>query len=34
LGYFEIKDKVAIGRISNMYDIASALLGAGKVIEL
>lgn len=34
LGYYEIKDKVAVGRISNMYDIASALLGAGKVIEL
>jgi selenium metabolism protein YedF len=34
LGYFEIKDKLAIGQISNMYDIASALLRAGKVIEL
>jgi selenium metabolism protein YedF len=34
LGYYEIKDKVAVGRISNMYDIASALLNAGKVIEL
>ncbi|MDD5094339.1 MAG: sulfurtransferase-like selenium metabolism protein YedF [Dehalococcoidia bacterium] len=34
LGYYEIKDKVAVGRISNMYDIASALLGAGKIIEL
>jgi selenium metabolism protein YedF len=34
LGYYEIKDRVAVGQISNMYDIASALLSAGKVIEL
>jgi len=34
LGYYEIKDRVAVGQISNMYDIASALLGARKVIEL
>ena len=34
LGYYEIKDKIAVGQISNMYDIASALLGAGKIIEL
>jgi len=34
LGYYEIKDKVVVGQISNMYDIASALLGAGKIIEL
>ena len=34
LGYYEIKDKIVVGRISNMYDIASALLGAGKIIEL
>ncbi|MFW0858594.1 MAG: sulfurtransferase-like selenium metabolism protein YedF [Dehalococcoidia bacterium] len=34
LGYYEIKDKVAVGQISNMYDIASALLGAGKIVAL
>ena len=34
LGYYEIKDKVAVGRISNMYDIASMLLGAGKIVAL
>ena len=34
LGYYEIKDKIAVGQISNMYDIASALLGAGRIIEL
>ena len=34
LGYYEIKDSVASGQISNMYDIASALLNAGKLIEL
>jgi len=34
LGYYEIKDKTAVGQISNMYDIASSLLGAEKIIEL
>lgn len=34
LGYYEIKDKIEVGKISNMYDIASALLGAEKIIEL
>lgn len=34
LGYFELTDKLAVGQISNMYDIASALLGAGRVVEL
>lgn len=34
LGYYEIKDKVAVGQISNMYDIASTLLGAGKIVAL
>jgi selenium metabolism protein YedF len=32
LNYFKLSDKVAIGTISNMYDIAEALLGAGKVV--
>ncbi len=34
LGYFELSDKLAVGRVSNMYDIATALLEAGKVVEL
>lgn len=34
LGFYELKDRVAAGRISNMYDIASALLSAGKAIEI
>jgi len=32
LNYLELTDKVAIGTVSNMYDIAEALLGAGKVV--
>ncbi len=32
LGYFELKDRLAVGTISNMYTIAETLLGAGKVI--
>jgi selenium metabolism protein YedF len=32
LGYFELKDKVAAGEVSNMYTIAETLLGAGKVV--
>jgi selenium metabolism protein YedF len=34
LGHYEVKDEVAIGEVSNMYSIAEALLGAGKVISL
>lgn len=34
LGYFELKDKVAVGTVSNMYAIAETLLGAGKVVSL
>ena len=34
LGYFELKDKLVAGRVSNMYDIAEAILGAGKVVNL
>ena len=34
LGYFELKDKLAVGRVSNMYDIAETILGAGKVVNL
>ena len=34
LGHFGLKEKVAIGEISNMYTIAETLLGAGKVVAL
>lgn len=33
IGFFELKEKVAVGQISNMYDIASAMFEAGKVIS-
>jgi selenium metabolism protein YedF len=34
LGHFELKDKVAVGQVSNMYTISETLLEAGKVITL
>jgi selenium metabolism protein YedF len=34
LGHYELKDKVAVGEVSNMYTIAEILLRAGKVISL
>jgi selenium metabolism protein YedF len=34
LGYFELTEKLAVGHVSNMYDIASKLLEAGKLVEL
>ncbi len=34
LGYFEIKDKLAVGRVSNMYEIAESMLKAGKIIRI
>jgi selenium metabolism protein YedF len=34
LGYFDLKDKLAVGQVSNMYDIAEAMLQAGKVLCL
>lgn len=34
LGHFELKDKVAIGEISNMYAIAETMLGAATVVNL
>jgi len=34
LGYFELTEKLAVGRVSNMYDIATALLEAGRIVEL
>lgn len=32
LGYFDLKDRVAVGTVSNMYTIAETLLGAGRVV--
>jgi len=34
LGYYQLKDKVAVGEMSNMYTIAETLLGAGKVVPI
>lgn len=34
LGHFELKEKAAIGEISNMYTIVETLLEAGKVVAL
>lgn len=34
LSFFELTDKLAVGKISNMYDIATALMEAGKIVEL
>ncbi len=34
LGYFELTQTLAAGQVSNMYDIAETMLGAGKVVNL
>jgi selenium metabolism protein YedF len=34
LSYFELTERLAVGRVSNMYDIATALLEAGRIVEL
>jgi selenium metabolism protein YedF len=34
LGYFELEGKLAVGQVSNMYDIAETMLKAGKVVNL
>jgi len=34
LGYYELKEKVAVGQVSNMYTIAETMLRAGKVVSL
>lgn len=34
LGFFELKEKLAVGQVSNMYSIAEAMLGASKVVNL
>jgi selenium metabolism protein YedF len=34
LDYFELKERTAVGLVSNMYDIAETMLSAGKVVTL
>ena len=34
LGYFQLTEKLAVGQVSNMYDIGTALLEAGRIVEL
>jgi selenium metabolism protein YedF len=34
LGYLELTEELAAGQVSNMYDIAETMLGAGKVLTL
>ena len=34
LGYYELKDRVAVGEISNMYTIAETMLRADRVVTL
>lgn len=34
LNHLEIKDQLAVGHVSNMYDIAETMLAAGKVVHL
>jgi selenium metabolism protein YedF len=34
LGHFGLKERIAVGQVSNMYSIAEELLGAGKVVGL
>jgi selenium metabolism protein YedF len=34
LGYFNLKEKIAVGRISNMYDISETMLKSSKVITI
>jgi selenium metabolism protein YedF len=34
LGYYGLKEKVAVGEVSNMYTIAETMLRAGRVVSL
>jgi selenium metabolism protein YedF len=34
LGYYNLKDKVVVGQVSNMYSIAETMFRAGKVVHL
>ena len=33
LDYYKLKEKLAVGRVSNMYDIAGGMFGADKIIK-
>ena len=33
LGHYDLKEKVAVGKVSNMFEIASTLFGAGKIVN-
>jgi selenium metabolism protein YedF len=34
LAHFGITDRLGVGVVSNMYDIAETMLGAGRVVQL
>ncbi len=34
LAHYELKEKIVVGEVSNMYTIAETMLGAGKVVSL
>jgi selenium metabolism protein YedF len=34
LNYFSLKEKLAVGEVSNMYDIAQTMLTAGRIVQL
>ncbi len=34
LGHFNLKDKISVGHISNMYEISETMLKAGNIINL
>ena len=34
LGHFDLKDRISVGQVSNMYSIAETLLAAGRVVAL
>jgi selenium metabolism protein YedF len=34
LGYYDLKEDVAVGRVSNMYTIAETMVAAGRLVNL
>jgi selenium metabolism protein YedF len=34
LNFFELKDRLAVGEVTNMYDIAGTMLGAGRLVRI
>lgn len=34
LDWFDLKDQVHVGTVSNMYDIAEAMMGAGRLVQI